>query len=540
MAAHEHFDAVVVGSGFGGSVTAHRLREAGKSVCVLERGKAWAPGAFPRTPRELAVNFWDPSEGRYGFFDIWTFKGIEALVSSCLGGGSIIYANVLLRKDERWFVREDGEHWPLTRADLEPHYDNVEAVIAPQTYPFHSAPYRATLKTQAMQDAAAAHGLEWQLPPLAVTFANPGEPARPGAPLANGANLHGAFRRTCTLCGECNIGCNSGGKNTLDLNYLSRFQAAGGEIRTLAEVKAFAPRPGGGFTVDYAVHDPVSGTKEAATVTADRLVLSAGSLGTAFLLLKNRAAFPGLSQALGTRWCGNGDLLGFLAGATRPLEPSVGPVITSAIRYEGEHGRGYYIEDGGYPAFLSWLIEGTQAHGVARRAARFAYRRLKNALLRRPVSNIGGEVSALMGDGAASAGTLPMLGMGRDTPDGVLSLDGGYLANAWTMKTSRAYYDSVKRSMEQIAGALDAEFRDVPLWYFKRVVTVHPVGGAPMGRSPDEGVADQYGQVFGHPGLSIADGSVLPGPVGPNPSLTIAAVADRSAEWMLDNWRTGG
>jgi cholesterol oxidase len=539
MSKPDHFDAVVVGSGFGGSVTAHRLREGGKSVCLLERGKSWAPGEFPRSPREVAVNFWDPSDGLYGFFDIWSFKGIEALISSCLGGGSIIYANVLLRKDEEWFVHEDGEYWPVSRADLEPHYDNVEAVIKPQQYPFDVEPYASTPKTRAMRDAAAAHGLDWRLPPLAVTFANPGQPPVPNMPMEDGENLHGARRFTCELLGECNAGCNLGAKNTLDLNYLSLFAAAGGEIRTLAEVKAFRPREGGGFSVDYVRHDPDAGSQTPVTITSDRLVLSAGSLGSTFLLLRNRDAFPAIGDALGTHWCGNGDLLGFLAKSKRPLDPERGAVITSAIRYEGEDGRGYYIEDGGYPGFVSWLMEGTNAPGVAVRAAEFVARRVADVVRHRPVSNLSGEFGALMGDGSTSSGTLPLLGMGRDVPDGRLYLEGGFLENTWSVDSSQAYYDSVKASMEQLAESLDAQFRDEPLWYFKRVITVHPVGGCPMGRSSTDGVVDSYGQVFGHPGLSIADGSVLPGPVGPNPSLTIAACADRAADWMLENWESG-
>jgi cholesterol oxidase len=178
----------------------------------------------------------------------------------------------------------------------------------------------------------------------------------------------------------------------------------------------------------------------------------------------------------------------------------------------------------------------TDAHGELRRAARFVWRRLRDRLTRKPVSNLSAEFWNLLGDSVKSSRSLPLLGMGRDVPDGRLYLDDGYLQNSWSMKSSRAYYDSVKRSMQQIAEATGAKFVDEPLWYFKRVITVHPVGGLPMGRGPEEGVADEHGQVFGHPGLSIADGSVLPGPVGPNPSLTIAAVADRSAEWMLENW----
>src|SRR5215204_5113786 len=102
-----HFDAVVIGSGFGGSVMAYRLAEAGLRVCVLERGKPYPPGSFPRSPREMRGHFWDPSEGLFGLFNLWSFRGLEAVVSSGLGGGSLIYANVLIRKDEKSFVRED-------------------------------------------------------------------------------------------------------------------------------------------------------------------------------------------------------------------------------------------------------------------------------------------------------------------------------------------------------------------------------------------------------------------------------------------------
>jgi len=133
-----HFDAVIVGSGFGGSVMAYRLAEAGRRVCVLERGKAYPPHSFPRSPYRLARNFWDPSEGFYGLYNVWAFQYLDALVASGLGGGSLIYANVLIRKDEKWFVKEDllrggYEHWPVTRADLEEHYDRAEKMLNAQT-----------------------------------------------------------------------------------------------------------------------------------------------------------------------------------------------------------------------------------------------------------------------------------------------------------------------------------------------------------------------------------------------------------------------
>ena len=557
-AAPEHFDAVVVGSGFGGSVSAYRLADAGLRVCLLERGKAYPPGSFPRTPYDMARNFWDPSEGRHGLFDLWTFNGLEALVSAGLGGGSLIYANVLLRKDEAWFVNEEGEDWPVTRSELDPHYDRVERMIEPTPYPFAAVPYSETPKTRAMQRAANDLGLDWDLPPLAVTFASgDGAVPRPGDLISDGDNLHGLPRFTCRLCGECDIGCNFGSKNSLDYNYLSAFTRLGGEIRTRSEVRSFAPA-GAGFEVHYVTHDPGREGHETdtralpeMTITADRLVLAAGALGTPFLLLKNVQHFPALARtALGSRFCGNGDLLAFITkgvstegGRRRALDPSIGPVITSRIRYPdardggGASGRGFYIEEGGYPQFASWLVEMTEVHGRPQRAVKFLYRRVRNLLWKRPVSNVSGEVAELLGDCVKSSGSLPLLGMGRDVPDGNMQLRDGYLEVDWTTRTSRAYFDGVKSAMQALADSLDARFTDSPLWYFRRVITVHPLGGAPMGRTPETGVVDAHGQVFGVPGLSIADGSVLPGPVGPNPSLTIAALADRFADRTLEQER---
>src|SRR5690606_11783988 len=117
-APEERADAVVVGSGFGGSVSAYRLAEAGLDVVLLERGKAYPPGSFPRNPHQMSRAFWDPTEGLQGLFDVWTFRGFDSIVSSGLGGGSLIYANVMIRKDERWFVCEPlpgggYEKWPV-------------------------------------------------------------------------------------------------------------------------------------------------------------------------------------------------------------------------------------------------------------------------------------------------------------------------------------------------------------------------------------------------------------------------------------------
>jgi cholesterol oxidase len=564
-----HFDVVVVGSGFGGSVTACRLAEAGLRVCLLERGKIYPPGSFPRSPYKIAKNFWDPSQGLYGMFNVWSFKNLEAVIASGLGGGSLIYANVLIRKDEKWFVKEDihsggYEYWPVTRADLDPHYDRVEKMLNAQRYPFEQPPYDQTAKTMAFKAAAEGLNLEWRLPNLAVTFSNPGDVPLPGEPIKEAyPNLHGRTRLTCLLCGECDIGCNYGSKNTLDYNYLSQARRLGAEIRPLCEVRSFAPREGGGYTIRYVEHEPDRREGQAfdtsqlplITLTADRLVLSAGALGTPYLLLKNRGAFPHLSRMLGTRFSGNGDFLAFALhnrqtkdGQLMPrlMDPGYGPVITSAIRVpdalDGGSGRGHYVEDAGYPEHVNWVLESLEAPGAVGRLLRLARRRLREKLTGTLQSDLSAELAGLLGRAELSSSSMPLLGMGRDVPDGTMSLSAaGYLEIDWEIGRSKAFFDALKETMHDITRQLEGEFALNPSFYLlNRGVTVHPLGGCPMGRDESEGVVDAYGEVFNYPGLHIADGSVMPGPVGPNPSLTIAALADRFAERILDQRQRPG
>lgn len=552
----EHFQAVIVGSGFGGSVMAYRLAEAGYRVCVLERGKRYPPGSFPRAPHEMKRNFWDPSAGLYGMFNLWSFPGAGALVASGLGGGSLIYANVLIRKDEHWFVEEDpvaggSRPWPVSRAELDPHYAAVERMLNAQRYPLHMAPYNQTLKTLAMRDAANSLDLEWRLPNLAVSFrskpvADPDHPddidnpPRFHSPVEEPlGNLHGAARSTCRLCGECDVGCNDGSKNTLDFNYLSAAQRLGAEIRELSEVKRFEKETSGRFRIGYVRHNPHESSRTAAeaTIRADRLILAAGTFGSTYLLLTNRAAFPRISPALGTRYSGNGDLLSFLINARRPLNPTFGPVITSAIRVEdsGKAG-GFYVEDGGFPAFLAWLVDSAaDLPSFPIRAAAFGKRAILGRLGIDPDTDLGREVSDLIGRATTSQHSMPILSMGRDTPSGRMRLDGKFLQCDWDVDESGEYYARLIATGRRIAEALGADYDHNPAFaYFRQILTAHPLGGCPMGWHDGEGVVDSFGEVFHYPGLHVVDGAMLPGPVGPNPALTIAALADRAATAIIE------
>ena len=313
----ERFDTVVVGSGFGGSVVAHRLAEQEPRVLVLERGQPYPPGSFARTPREVGQGFWDPKENLHGLFEVWNFSGLDMICASGLGGGSLIYANVMIRKDADSFVREDldadgREYWPITRQELEPHYDNVEAMQAPQSFPVDVEPYASVGKARAMRDAADELGLEVEEPLLAVLFAPKagGDPV-PGAPVTD-ASLHGRPRSTCRLCGECNIGCNFGAKNTLDFTYLTAALAQRSEDPHLlrgAHDRA-ARRRQAGYRVGYEQHLPARRAHPDDLLDPTRGAVAHGARrprgprgrrgGSPRLLLANRASLPGLSPSLGT------------------------------------------------------------------------------------------------------------------------------------------------------------------------------------------------------------------------------------------------
>jgi cholesterol oxidase len=556
------FDAVVIGSGFGGAVAAHRLAEAGLgSILVLERGLPYPPGSFRRTPWEMRENVWDPGQDRFGLFELLKFQHVTAVISSGLGGGSLIYANVMLRKPAETFGPDEAngwQPWPITYEQLEPGYEAVCRRMAPAQLPYNEY---LVPKTEAFRRALGDAEMTPHAAPVAVTFAQrPGRAAQTGMPLldehdqVDTANLHRRPRRTCTLVGECDFGCNEGAKNTLDYTFLSEFLADQGgrrEIWTCCEVDEISgPLPGGGYRVRYRQHpgareqvvtraraedhesdlsllDP-SEAREG-SVHAKVVILSAGTFGSTRLLLANQGKLPSLSAALGRGFSSNGDLLKFARnvkrdGHWRDLAPSRGPVITSYAAVAGD-GHQTWLEDGGYPRGMEMMWQLTEAPHDLLGLSGVVARALRGRLL----GNVGTEFLKALGTAHASASMMPLLAMGRDVPGGVMELRGDTLTLDWDPDgASDRYFNFVESCLRRLTRKLDGQLADRG-WRRNllpgRGLTAHPLGGCRMGTTVNEGVIDPRGQVFGCEGLFVADGSVMPGPIGPNPSLTIGAVS---------------
>jgi cholesterol oxidase len=547
---------VVIGSGFGGSVFACRLAERqSATVYVLERGRQYGRNQFPRRPDQLREAFWDPTDGKYGMFEYQSFPSadIDVLTASGLGGGSLIYANVLYEMPPEFFAG-----WPggIDRQTIDPYYQKVIDMMEARPYPLDQPtwPYVETPKTQALQRAyerlssdplgRPAAQLEW--PKLAIRFGR--EPGK------EEPNKHGKRQTNCIMCGECDIGCNVHAKNTLDLNYLARAESCGATVRTGAEVRAILPKADGtGYTVVYA--DPRS-RSELQRLDATYVVVAAGSLGSTKLLLrmKHSGVLPHLSAALGTKWSGNGDLLGFCVKSSEAIYPSTGPVITGAIRFF--HGRypdgaphGLYIEDAGLPNILVWYFTAvTPARHSLIEGLKGVWRYLRHGGLGGGEVNIGTDISPVFfHESELVSRTMVFLGMGRDRSSGVIRLypenptaltpfDDADIHLHWDDGPSQLHFERLRDGMERLTTALGGQYLEARVKNFTKYVAVHPLGGCPMGDSPRNGVVDaRTGEVFGHRGLYVIDGSIIPTSIGPNPSLTIAALAEIFAERFAPN-----
>ena len=334
------YDAIVVGTGFGGGITACRLAEAGRRVCVLERGRRFGRGDFPDRPAQAPGLFWHPSLNPGGMFDLRLMRDLSVLTAAGVGGGSLVYANVHLRAPANAF--ESG--WPaaIDREALNPYYQRVEDSLGVRTTP-DTPPLK---KLGAFEKTARDAGFEPERLPIAVHF---GDDRR--------HPLSGVAQGGCENLARCDLGCPRHAKNTVDITYLARAEALGAEVFPLHEVSAIDPpdRPGGDWRLGFRdLQYRVSGV-----VAAPLAVLAAGSLGTTRLLLKNRRRLRDLSPALGSRFSGNGDALGAAFDPKAPgvagADMHIGPVMTNRIDDSGRHR--LMVADGALPKEFSGILE---------------------------------------------------------------------------------------------------------------------------------------------------------------------------------------
>lgn len=521
------YDAVVIGSGFGGAVVACRLAQAGLKVVVLERGRRWQPDEFPRTIGQVSQAFWQ--EGRsHGFLEYLAFRKIDVIQGSGVGGGSLHYFNVNLRALPQIF-----EHpaWPaaITAGALEPYYELAERMLESRPLDPPVGQDRLPDRATAFLEAARAAGHTAERVPIAVHTG----PDR----------LHpvgGGPQSPCVYCGNCLFGCHLHAKQTLDLNYLALAeQRHGAQILPLHEAESILQLADGTYEVRFRHLDP-DPERPATTgsVRATKVVLGAGALGTTRLLLSCRArTLPRLSPAVGRRFSVNGEFLFARAQDTpQRVDPGLGPPIVAGTTVS-RNGHLVTVEDLGLPDSLLWFLEGAMPPMAsrARRLAGLASSYLKRSLgLGGPTSRLSLEMDALLA-GGRTPHAIPYLGMGTDTADGRLRLRGEELDVVWKPHRNRGLYRTMEEVMTEISEAAGGRFVTNFLWRWplRKIVTAHPLGGCPMGDRPQASAVNDRGQVWGYPGLYVVDGSVIPTALAVNPSLTIAALAERAAHWMV-------
>jgi cholesterol oxidase len=504
------YEAIVVGSGFGGAVATCRLAQAGLDVALIERGRRFTPGSFPRHRLRADLQAWR----RGGTYDMRHLGGMLVVQGVGYGGGSLIYANVQIRPPADVF----DEGWPsgYSRAALDPYYDLVGYML--DIAPVREDPASGELppKTSLMEAAADRLGRRDQTfrPNLAVRFEGAGEEPAP--------NKFGALQSGCVHCGECDIGCNFGAKNTLDLNYLALAESNGAEVTTEAEVTRLETG-GEGFRLRY--RDLREGGGEH-TVAARQVFLCLGAVNTTELLLRSRdqhRTLPRLSPTLGHGYSANGDFLALGIGTSPPFETTNGPTITTAVVYDDErNGRRLLVQDGGYSPQLSHMMP-LMSPG---RLSRLVGRGLARQVTRRP-----GSFAALREEEGDA--TAVLLAMGRDSANGRIELQrpGHRLRVRWDTPANLPLYAAETAASRELVSELGGRLALAPNWRFLGQPSApHNLGGCRMGATAADGVVDGDGRVFSYPGLHVLDGAIIPGAVGVNPSHTIAAVAERCIE----------
>jgi cholesterol oxidase len=534
------YDVIVVGSGFGGAVSALRLTEKGYRVGVLEAGRRFARSELPKNSFALRDYLWAPRLGMYGIQRIHLLGKAMVLAGAGVGGGSLNYANTLYVPPAEFF--QDRQWAGITdwQQELAPYYDQAKRMLGVRLNP------TTTVADEHLRAAAESMGVgdSFHHTPVGVFYGDGQDAAGADGARADGPGAEvpdpyfggaGPSRRACTECGECMTGCRHGAKNTLNENYLYLAERGGAEVHPMTTVTRVLETADGGFEV-HTVPTDRQRRGPVRVLTARRVVLAAGTYGTQTLLhrMADEDVLPRLSPKLGELTRTNSEaLVGALTfprryrkrwGKDAELDFTKGVAITSSI-HPDEHT---HIENCRYGrgSNLMALICVPQYRVGGRLpkplAAAWAFLRHPVMVARTITTRAWSEHTIIGLVMQTQDNSLRTLRKPKGFKKGLLTAVQGHgEPNPVHIPQGAAAARALSERINGFAGTNFGELTGRPL-------TAHFLGGCPIGASAEEGVVDPYHRLYGHPGISVVDGASVSANLGVNPSLTITAQAERA------------